>query len=218
MIYIAFGKLSLKKLIKSIGYLYLVSFIVIGTILSVFYIYGIPPFQVKNFIIIIFGILILLFLGKIGWRIFQNYITPEEFYVPLKIYIKEMKIEVTGLVDTGNQLSDPLTGVPVLIVEMNQMKMIFSEKLIDEITKSDDLIKLIDIFNKYGWEDRIRVLPFSDLGQEQGMLLGFRPDRIKISYKKNIIETKKVIIGLTERTLDDNNKYQALIHPQLINF
>ena len=47
MVYLAFGIRPKKQICRAVGYLYLVSFIVIGTILSLFYIYGVTPFYVE---------------------------------------------------------------------------------------------------------------------------------------------------------------------------
>ncbi|MFW5976373.1 MAG: sigma-E processing peptidase SpoIIGA [Bacillota bacterium] len=215
MIYFAFGKLSLKIFIKAIGYLYLVSFIVIGTILSLFYIYGIQPFQVENDIIIILAILIVLIIGKIGWGIFHNYITPEELYISLKIIINDNYVNLIGLIDTGNQLSDPLNGFPVLIVNVDHLNSIFPGE-ISKHFKEMNKINIIELFARYDWEDRIRILPYSDIGQEHGILLGIRPDKVILEYQKDIIETEKVILGITDIRLDPKNKYQVLVPPGLL--
>ncbi|MFW6268692.1 MAG: sigma-E processing peptidase SpoIIGA [Bacillota bacterium] len=216
MIYSTFGKISIKKYIKAVGYLYLVSFTVIGTILSVFYIYGIQPFQVKKIFLLIFGVVILFIIGKIGWDIFQKYITPDVLYVSLNIVIEKKEITLVGLIDTGNQLSEPVTGFPVVIVEINPLESVFNKEIMKRLNEKAEIIELIRVFSKYEWENKIRVLPFSNIGQEDGLLLGIKPDKIIFDYKEEKIETGKVILGLTSQKLDENEKYQALIHPGLL--
>jgi len=76
MIRVAFGKMSRIKLFKSVIYLYLVSFITIGTTMSIFYINGGSPFNSKSeYTFIILGFIILIIIAKYGYGIFQRYIT-----------------------------------------------------------------------------------------------------------------------------------------------
>lgn len=219
MVYIAYGRLSSAKFWKTVGYLYLVSFITIGTTLSVFYIYGITPFQAgRNLIFTIFSLIVLFVIGKYGWHIFQKYITPDIFYVPFTIIINGNRQKITGLVDTGNKLNDPLTKRPVIVVELKVIFPLLTPKVYKEIESCrGGVIEYIQIFNNHNWGNRIRVLPFSDLGQEHGILLGLRPDEVKITYKSRQIKTSKVVLALTTHKLDDDNNYQALIHPQLLH-
>jgi stage II sporulation protein GA (sporulation sigma-E factor processing peptidase) len=220
MIYFAFGKISRKKYLKAVFYLYLLSFIVIGTILSLLNIYGISLFQVEKNMIksLMLGIIVLILLGKFGWSLFQNYITPEVFLVPIKIMIASDVVNIKGLVDTGNKLVDPLTKVPVIVLEINHIYSLLPQKLVDEIRcNQTDLLNIINSFNDFDWGHKIRVLPFSDLGQEHGMLLGLKPDNIIITYKNKLIQTDQVILGLTDHKLDQEEKYEALINPQILN-
>jgi len=63
---------------------------------------------------------------------------------------------------------------------------------------------------------RFRLIPFTSLGKENGMLIGFRPDYIEVgenAEKKGITD---VIIGIYNRALSKNNNYSALLSPELI--
>ena len=42
----------------------------------------------------------------------------------LKIYINGKKIEMNAIIDTGNSLSDPITGCPVIVCEYDELKCI----------------------------------------------------------------------------------------------
>ncbi|ACL69670.1 sigma-E processing peptidase SpoIIGA [Halothermothrix orenii] len=217
MVRVAFGRISKKHLWKGVGYLYLVSFITIGTTISIFYMYGGAPIQSSGFVLRVVGLLILVVIARYGWKFVQSYVTPDNFFVPVTIVTGDHRIRLKGLVDTGNKLKDPLTGVPVVIVYIKDIIELFPDKIKNKInSRNYDIYKIISIFNDDGWGNRVRVLPFSDLGQEHGILLGFRPDTIIIEYKDNYIKTRKVIIGLSGHKLDDEDSYQVLLHPQLI--
>ncbi len=208
MIFITFGKISRTKIIKALIYLYLVSFLVIGTIYSIYNIYGIEILQNVLSYGVLLGLVIIIIIAKLGWVFLKKHISPDNFHIPLTILINDKKIKITGLLDTGNKLTDPLTGVPVIIVEAKTILSLPSscENIMDLVTKIEN----------HDLAARFRVLPFNDLGAKHGMLLGLRPDQVKIKYNNQEYKTTKVIIGLTEKKLDYNQDYQALINPDLI--
>lgn len=213
---VSFPNLSNNRLIKAVGYLYLITFITIGTTISLFYIYGGSPFT-AGIQKLLAGILILFLIGNFGWEIFQKYKVPEEFILPVTIYFQNRNVELTGLVDTGNSLTDPITNVPVIVVNIENVLLLFHEEIQrDLLAVEDDYIELMEIFQFYNMEERIRVLPFSDLGQENGLLLGLRPDLIELIYQNKVLKIKRSVIGLSKRKLDIDDEYQALIHPNLI--
>ncbi len=219
IIFIAFGKLSIPRFIKAIGYLYLTSFICIGTILSVIYIFGIEKINnTKVYLFLALGLFVLLLLGNKGWKIFHSYLTPDNLILPLKIYLHNNELQVKGLIDTGNSLRDPLTNSPVIITEFKYISTILPFKVQQQLKeRKEGIMDIISIFAESDMAERVRVLPFSDLGQEHGMLVGFRPDKIEIICKEQKIERKNILLALTDNILDEDGIYQALINPRIIN-
>lgn len=41
---------------------------------------------------------------------------------------------------------------------------------------------------------RFRLIPFSSLGKQNGMLIGFKPDGVTITFDENRLEKENVII------------------------
>jgi len=218
IVYISFGKLSLPKFLKAVGYLYLISFICIGAILSIIYIFGVQQINAKKtYIFLSIGFLVLLLLGYKGWIIFHSYINPETLLVPITIYFKKKKIAIKGLIDTGNDLNDPITNVPVIVVELNDISTLFPLKLRNILAQNKGgIVNLIDVFAENDMGDRVRILPFSDLGQEHGMLVGFRPDKVEILYNNKNISRQNILLALTDHKLDENDSYQALVNPRIL--
>ena len=52
--------------------------------------------------------------------------------VLVEIHIQGETIRLNGLVDSGNQLYDPLTKTPVMIVQLDQLTSIFGEPFIEK--------------------------------------------------------------------------------------
>ena len=64
---------------------------------------------------------------------------------------------------------------------------------------------------------KIRLIPFSALGTENGLLLGIKPDDFYINYQGKILENKNVIVGIYNKKLSKNNRYNALVGLDIIN-
>lgn len=215
MVKTAYSNLSKSNFIKAIGYLYLVTFLTMGTTLSIFYITGGSPFK-PGIQRLLTGVLVLLILGNYGWCLFQKYSSPREFHLPVRVFFKDNIISITGLIDTGNSLSDPLTKAPVIVVNRDDILPLFPDQIQKELSIKDDPFEIVNIFNNNDLGQRTRILPFSDLGQENGILTGFRPDLIEVEYQGQVLKIKKCILALSQRRLDDEDEYQALIHPGII--
>ena len=65
--------------------------------------------------------------------------------------------------------------------------------------------------------NRCRIIPFSSVGKSNGMIIGIRPDYIKIYEEENIKIIKKVIIGIYDKKLSKSNRYSGLIGLELLN-
>lgn len=118
----------------------------------------------------------------------------------LTIYIKGKRIDTKAIIDTGNSLSDPISGMPVIVCEYEEIKGILPE---GEDTVLEKMIKA---------GIKVRLIPFSTVGKESGVMVGFLPDRTEV----DCCETKKCIVGISETKLSGEEDYHALLNPMLI--
>jgi len=156
---------------------------------------------------------------RIFWDILQYRLVKEKLLKQLKIAFENKAIELSALVDTGNSLHDPLTNMPVVVVEFDAIKEILPmdiQSIFNE-SRENDLVTITGIISSSQWFSRFRLIPYTSLGKENGMLIGFKPDYIEIldnnEEKKGI---RDVIVGIYNRALSKNEKYKALLSPELI--
>lgn len=86
-----------------------------------------------------------------------------------------------ALVDTGNNLKDPLNNQPVIIVEQDALKGLLPpeiERVVAEV-ENGELSALQRLETLEAWQTRIRLIPFNSIGRKNGLLVGFRPDAVK---------------------------------------
>ncbi len=132
------------------------------------------------------GLCILGFRQKVGARRF----------VPVTISCGGKTAFVTALVDTGNTLRDPISGKPVLVVDET-----VAGKL-SELTQAQlrDPITTLAQCPGPGY----RLIPFNAVGSPGGMLLGLRPDSLRVDGRE-----AEYIIAFAPQRLG-SGRYQAL--------
>ena len=160
--------------------------------------------------------ILILSLGELGWGIVHRQVWEKLCFYPLKITWDHHQIELNALLDTGNHLYDPLTRLPVVIIEQNSIKHLLPAKVIQLIEQlQEDDLKEINL--PESWEGRVRLLPFSSIGKEHGLLVGFRPDEITVWEKNQGVVCKNVVVALHNRPLSPEGTFQALIPPAVLH-
>ena len=167
---------------------------------------------------IILAIAVAGIVIRVLWDIIQNKFLRENILVQLMISIDNKAIVLYALVDTGNSLHDPLTNMPVVVVEFSAIKEILPLEIINIFEGGDenDLTSITNAISCSSWFSRFRLIPFTSLGKEHGMLIGFRSDFIEIDKDNKKKGISDVIVGIYNRTLSKNEKYRALLNPELI--
>ena len=82
-----------------------------------------------------------------------------------------------ALRDTGNRLSDPLSGRDVLVADPRALASLFPPGALDGLPEdaAGRFRRLSELPELRG---RLRLVPFAALGTKRGLLVGFRPDRV----------------------------------------
>ena len=144
-------------------------------------------------------------------------IRKQAFY-PIKISCDGDDANLTALVDTGNSLRDPLTRSPVIIAEFNSVKHFLPDslKLVFYEKKEDDLDAWANCLNDAAFAGRVRMIPFASIGSQNGMLFGFRPDKVEVINEDKIDTFKDVVVGIYNFSLSGEGKYQGLLNPEMV--
>ena len=205
MVEIAFNPKSIKSFFKYLVIFYLTSFTFGGVAFAL--IYFVSPENVvfnNGRLVGTYPIKMILLGGILGFIIivssFKN--------IKKKISKTDMlcNIKIT-IVDTGNFLKDPISKAPVIVVNSQSLTGILPGEILDNIK---DIINGANV-NIGQYIKKIRIIPFSSLGKENGLLLGIKSDISVINYQDNVIIIKDAIIGIYPGILNKENKYQALV-------
>lgn len=105
----------------------------------------------------------------------------------VEIFIDDNSIKVNAMIDTGNSLEDPISSSPVIIIDKEKYKSLFSK------------INNIDL------QRRKRVIPIKTVGNT-GLLNAVRCDRLKITLDGKRYEYQNVIVAESLTDLDSNTQ------------
>jgi len=116
------------------------------------------------------------------------------------------------MLDTGNFLKEPITNIPVVVIEHTLLKGIIPDDILNNIENvlGGDL-RNISENTKIKYMSRLKVIPFSSLGKQNGMLLGIKADGIEIEQTDGVKKVDKVIVGLYNKKINRKQEYKALL-------
>ena len=219
MVYIAFNPQNMRKLWKQVLIFYLTSFVFGGAALYLIYFIKPQNILIKNGLfageyvlkVILLGAIMGLVIIKVSIKIIKTKIRPKDMYCRIKIKLNGKEAQTNAMIDTGNLVKEPITNIPVIIVERSLLYEILPKEILNnlgEILEGNFNSVSEEIQNQY--VSKMRWLPYKSLGKENGMLLGIRVDGVEIE-KEDTNKIDKVIIGIYDKSLTKRGEYRALV-------
>lgn len=215
MIFIAFKSLKMNVIFKQLIFFYLVSFTFGG--IAFMLLFFINPDNVVidgNHFIGTYPLKIAVLAGGIGFiiislvtQIIKDRISKRAMICDLEIFYNGKNRKLKTMLDTGNLLKEPISKSDVVIVEKESLKDIISNEILENITY---ILKGSWIESENIHSYKFKLIPFSSLGNDNGLLIGFKPDYIKICGEEECVRDD-VLIGIYDGKLSKTNMYTSLI-------
>ena len=220
MVYISFMPKHFKDMLKMIIFFYLTSFVFGGAALGVIYMINSGKISIQNGILIgkytiwtvFIGIIIAFFVMLLAFKFVKSKFSKNDLFCNIKIKINQKEIKTRAMLDTGNLLKEPITNIPVVVVEHKLLYKTIPHEILDNIEKilGGDLENIPEeIKNEY--ISKLKVIPFTSLGKQNGMLLGIKAEGLEIEEKDYVKNVDKVIIGMYDKKLSKKDEYSALL-------
>ena len=221
IIYVAFKPANIKSFLKYVVIFYLTSFTFGGVAFALLYFVSPQDILLQDGVLIgTYPMKIILAGGILGFIIitisFKNIkgrLNKKDMFCNITLNSSNKKTKITAIIDTGNFLRDPITKIPVIVVEKDKLNELLPEIILDNVTNiiNGKNVELGEYASK------IRAIPFKSLGKENGLLLGIKMDEVEVDYQDTNYQIKNVIIGIYNGTLSRNGKYSGLIGLDIIN-
>jgi stage II sporulation protein GA (sporulation sigma-E factor processing peptidase) len=120
---------------------------------------------------------------------------------------------LSGLHDTGNELRDPISGMPVAVVRAAALSKLLPESL-HAILKHDrnPLAALYDAPDvPSSFAERIRIVPFRAVGGRGGHLLAIRPDAVRAIVPGGVLDIGPMLLALQTDDLSGERLYDCIL-------
>lgn len=235
MIWLAFGYGHFQKYISTFLMFYFVSFITGGGMLAVHYLIQSQHQLVKGVMVtqsagfgdkvawwfVLLGLPIMYVFSSTRWRQLESSKVRLNHLVNVHIRLNGHILSCTGLVDTGNQLYEPLTNTPVMVVEAGLLKSILPPSLYASFSSLEDNLLWNKDFEQWfnekdEWCSLLRFIPYRGVGQNMQLMVALKPELVEITDEQACYRTSKVLLGLEKAVLSGEGEYQAIVHPALL--
>ncbi len=220
LVYFGHGSRSIREFFKGMVGFYLLSFTAVGATLGLEqYMASAEPGN--NWKYLMFSIVMLIILAwyiEKSWA--QKLITSKlKYNVTIKISGSDCTGQ--GFLDTGNSLRDPLTGKAVLVAEhesiIDCLPVELKSLIVDREITAEQILAIVEGSNL---GNRLRIIPFSSVGNEGGFMLGVRADEVIIQPQGSKINeykvNKNIVVALCMQKLSKDNSFSMLVPMALI--
>ena len=123
----------------------------------------------------------------------------------VRLALDGRNVELTALRDTGNTLTDPVAGIPVLVAEGALLLPLLPPGTLMAGELADP-VACMERLRDGPLAGRVRLLPYRAVGVERGLLLALRPDGLWVNG-----ERRDMLAALSPTPVSDGGGYGALL-------
>ncbi len=113
----------------------------------------------------------------------------------VELYKGTKQVRIQGIVDTGNSLTEPLSGKPVSVMD---------REVFEKLWHQEDLI------------NGFRVIPYRSVGCVRGIMKGYEVPEMIIEHGGAKKVCHNIYVGISEGKVSSAGNYQILVHPKLL--
>ena len=181
---------------KEICLFYLTSFAFDGFMLALWYVFQAQGLVLRNSVLyfsvspILFLLFTVLSYGCI--RLLQRFTGKENEknkFCQLEIHWGNFSLQCKGKIDTGNALTEPFSGYPVIVLDREKAPPLEN------------------------YPEKTRLIPFSTINGT-GMLAAFRPDLLILTSGSTHRKCTDVYIAVSQAPIS-SGEFSALVNPQI---
>lgn len=215
--WVGFGTGSLKLQIKTLLAFYSINFLYAGLMMAIWQFASPMGMQVRNgvayFNLSAMILLLSTLLAYLGLQLATHLLakTPQQdqlFEVQINCDGKAVLAE--AFLDTGNQLTDFMTGLPVVFCELALLR----EMMPPDVFAAFEAGNVEQLENTL-WRKRVRMLPLSSVTGE-GIVTGFKPEELLVHFPSGAVSVKEGIVAVSQHPLS-RGEFSMLIGPSLLS-
>ena len=227
MILITFGFTRIKLFLENLFALYFSTFLFGGGLMGIHFLfqqsivtshdsafetiqsYGDPV----GWGFVAIGIPTLYFFSKNRLANIQNSIIEVKSFIEVEISILGTSLKTIGLIDSGNRVTEPISGYPVFFISKSLWQSQLPHKVISSLMEEDEFLEDLPI----DWRSRMRSIPLQSIGQQNQIRTAFRMDQLTFISNGHQYRLTKAYLVFEHADLSPNKHFDAIIHPSILS-
>lgn len=214
MIMIAYDSKGIITNIRVILCFYITSLLMVGIITALYYL-NYDRLTVN-------AIVISCFLGYSALHFFfkevKARIEKSNYMRMISIHMGSFNKTLKAFIDTGNELTDPMTGKPVIVVNIESIRNILGEELYKNILSFYNKEKGYESLLNENNNINLKIIRYNTISSKNEMMVCVTPDEIQIKGNDNNIITADAIIGIYPMKISQKEDYDALLFNKILEW
>lgn len=216
LVAVSFSWIGPRQLLKDVFVFFTVSFLLAGTMTAIWVNFaprgmacfnGVVYFDISIFTLLFTAVAAYLLL-LIFSRIFKGR-RPRQEPVQVEVTLGGCTVTIPAIVDTGNRLREPFSGIPVAVCGVEELYSSLPLQLVEGIL-TGDFAPCQSLPPR--WQPR--MVPFRAVGGS-GVLAAIRPDRMIVHEAGERYRIEEVYLALSPKKIGDGS-YRMLLSGEVI--
>jgi len=229
MVATAFGYKRLRTYIQALMIFYLATFLIGGTLIGAHYFIqfdfdlssSVLLASIKGFgdpiswLFVLLGFPIAWYFSRRNVEGMEVTKIQYEQIIDVIFQIGGKEFSIKGLVDSGNQVYDPISRLPVMFVSLKNIEKDMPAEIIRLTDQPEAII--------YGsqpiapeWESKMRIIPYKVVGKDHQLLIAVKPDSLLLKKEQEVIAVEKGLISFTNQVLSAEGIFDCIVHPKML--
>jgi stage II sporulation protein GA (sporulation sigma-E factor processing peptidase) len=164
-----------------------------------------------------------MFIGFAALKMFfketKHAMDKQDYMRTITITLNEKTKTIKAFIDTGNELCEPMTGKPVVVVSMGCISELIGEEASKEIKKFylSGSENYHNLFLEENNNLKLRAIKYNTISCKGKTMICVVPDNVTITCSNSIISADAVI-GIYPQEISENEDYEALLFKKLLDW
>ena len=221
IVFVSFGFVNFKRYIKLVLVFYTANVILAGGAMVLWSIFSPKGLVIRNgavfynispITLIVTCAAVYLISLVVSKIIDRRRSRGNEYSVTLELEGK--KVEILGIVDSGNMLRDTISAAPVIVCHYDKVCSLFDSELKEIFEKKNFEMGFYSALQNSRYKNRFRVIPFETI-DGSGLMSAIVLDRATVNSKGRKQQINSVIMAVTHKKIA-GGEFDVLLNPELI--
>lgn len=225
IVLVSFRFSTVKNLLRLVVVFYIINALFGGILFALWYFIapagmvmrnGVAYFDISPITLILAGGACYVVITLFSSLLHRNSAVAEVLKTEIRVGRKSVQTE--ALLDTGNDLYDGISGLPVVIAEYGAVERLIPFPLRDFFKGDGFEGTALPKFDAAGpeWAGRLRVVPFDSLGRSGGLLPAFKPDGLTAQVEGRAVKTENVLVAVSRKKLSHDGTFHLIFNPHIL--